>query len=293
MPENDGASGEYSGTRRKDHRFSRAGTVYSGKQRKDGVKIMGYREDLLETRAVVKPGLWAVIPKNGLVNNVIPNLKDCRASIVASPKMGASFVQYVIHAQSGGGTIKAFGLEREVECFLYVLKGDIKIKIGEREQTLTQGGYAFSPAGDGMGFLNTGKGEAKILFYRQKYISLKGYEACTVFGNVNDIEYEVYDEMENVYIKDLLPKDLGFDMNMHILAFEPGASHSIVETHVQEHGAYILSGEGMYLMDDQWLGIKKDDFMWFGPYCPQCSYGVGRELFSYIYSKDCNRDAAL
>jgi len=110
---------------------------------------------------------------------------------------------------------------------------------------------------------------------------------------VNDIEYRIYDEMENVYIKDLLPTELGYDMNMHILAFEPGGCHPIVETHVQEHGAYILSGEGMYLLDEKWLGIKKEDFIWFGPYVPQCAYGVGRELFAYIYSKDCNRDVIL
>ena len=46
-------------------------------------------------------------------------------------------------------------------------------------------------------------------------------------------------------------------------------------------------------MDDTWLGIKKEDFMWFGPYCPQCAYGVGTEPFAYIYSKDCNRDVIL
>ena len=46
-------------------------------------------------------------------------------------------------------------------------------------------------------------------------------------------------------------------------------------------------------MDDTWLGIKNEDFMWFGPYCPQCAYGVGTEPFAYIYSKDCNRDVIL
>ena len=55
---------------------------------------MSYPEDLLSTRAVVKPGLWAVIPKTGLVNNVIPNIIGGKVSIVCSPKMGASFTQY-------------------------------------------------------------------------------------------------------------------------------------------------------------------------------------------------------
>ena len=82
-------------------------------------------------------------------------------------------------------------------------------------------------------------------------------------------------------------------MNMHILSFNPGGCHSFIETHVQEHGAYILSGEGMYFMENSWMPIKKNDFMWFGPYVAQGCYGVGKEPFAYIYSKDCNRDVEI
>ncbi len=28
-------------------------------------------------------------------------------------------------------------------------------------------------------------------------------------------------------------------MNIHILTFQPGASHGYIETHYQEHGAFI------------------------------------------------------
>lgn len=253
---------------------------------------MGYRNDLLGTRAEVHPGLWAVIPPNGLVNNVIPYITGCRVSIVASPKMGASFVQYVVEASKGGKTVDRFGKAEYEESFLYVISGNIKVSIDGIDYELKDGGYAFAPAGIGMMFENMGD-DAKLLLYKQRYIPIEGHEARTVVGNVNDMEYTIYDDMENVFIKDLLPTDLGFDMNMHILSFEPGASHSIVETHVQEHGMYILSGEGMYLLDKTWMGIKKDDFVWFGAYCPQCSYGVGREPFAYIYSKDCNRDVEI
>lgn len=253
---------------------------------------MGYRNDLLGTRAEVHPGLWAVIPPDGLVNNVIPYITGCKVSIVASPKMGASFVQYVVEVSKEGKTTDRFGKAEYEESFLYVISGNIKVSIDSIDYELKDGGYAFAPAGIGMMFENMGD-NAKLLLYKQRYIPLKGHEAKTVIGNVNDMEYMIYDDMENVFIKDLLPTDLGFDMNMHILSFEPGASHSIVETHVQEHGMYILSGEGMYLLDKTWMGIKKDDFVWFGAYCPQCSYGVGREPFAYIYSKDCNRDVEI
>lgn len=49
---------------------------------------MSYPKDILSTRVVVKPGIFAVLPEDGLVNNVIPSIKNCRVSIVASPKWG-------------------------------------------------------------------------------------------------------------------------------------------------------------------------------------------------------------
>ena len=61
-----------------------------------------------------------------------------------------------------------------------------------------------------------------------------------VFGDINKIEENIYDNMDNVFLRDLLPNDLDFDMNMHTLKFMPDGSHPFVETHVQEHGAYLL-----------------------------------------------------
>ena len=254
---------------------------------------MGYPSDILSSRAIVKPGLYAVIPKDGLVNNVIPYLQKCRTSIIASPKMGASFVQYVCYVEPSGGTMAPFGAGEKEESFLYVISGGLTASSEGKTFELTEGGYLYAPPASGFKFNNIGETEAKILLYKQIYIPYQGANPYLHTGNVNDMQYRDYAEMENVYIKDLLPVELNFDMNMHVLAFAPGGCHPFVETHVQEHGAYVLSGEGMYLLDDQWMGIKKDDFIWFGPYVTQGAYGVGRELFTYIYSKDCNRDVIL
>lgn len=254
---------------------------------------MSYPKDLLATRSIVKPGLFAVITKGGLVNNVIPYIKNCRVSIVASPKMGASFVQYVVIAQPNGYCDGRFAAGTQEEGFIYLMSGRLKVCCDGKEYFFSDGDYLYAPAGVGFTFENIGASEARLLLYKQVYVPLEDAKPYVYTGNTNKIEYRVYEEMENVFIKDLLPTELGFDMNMHILAFAPGGCHPIVETHVQEHGAYVLSGEGMYLLDDQWMGIKKDDFIWFGPYVAQAAYGVGRELFAYIYSKDCNRDVVL
>ena len=255
---------------------------------------MGYPSDILSTRAVIRPGKYVVIPPEGLVNNVIPGIENCRVSIVASPKYGASFVQYLITAQLGGGTSRPFGREEGIEVFFYVLEGTGTVRAGGEEHPVGAGDYLYTPAGTGMEFCCTGEEPMRAILYKQRYIPAEGVgEPQICFGNEADLEVFHLDDMENVEMKNFLPTDLAYDMNFHILSFAPGASHSFVETHIQEHGMYILEGEGVYLLDEDWRLIKKGDFVWFGPYCPQAAYAAGRTRYTYIYSKDCNRDAAI
>lgn len=255
---------------------------------------MGYPKDHLVTRSVIKLGEYAVIPPEGRVINVVPGFEGLKMTILASPKLGASFVQYIAQVSPGGKTTKIFGGEG-IETFVYVLdgKGELKVEVGSEVQTLQQGGYVFAPADLGMSFINPSSEAIRILLYKQIYIPLEGHKAVTVFGNVHDIPERIYDDMENVFVTDLLPTHLGFDMNMHILSFEPDGCHPFVETHVQEHGAYLTSGQGIYLLGAEWVQVKKEDFMWFGPFMQQAVYATGRERLTYIYSKDCNRDVIL
>lgn len=62
---------------------------------------MGYPSDLLSSRAVVKPGMYAIIPPEGRVFNVIPGIEGCRMTILCTPKMGAGFVQHIGTALPG------------------------------------------------------------------------------------------------------------------------------------------------------------------------------------------------
>lgn len=92
--------------------------------------------------------------------------------------------------------------------------------------------------------LATLKRKTASYFYINAAILLSRACPWLVSGNASQLERIHYEGMEDVILLDFLPKELGFDMNMHILSFEPGASHGYIETHVQEHGAYILSGQG-------------------------------------------------
>jgi len=256
---------------------------------------MGYPEGFLETRAIVKHGQYAVIPPEGRVINVVPGFEGFKLSILASPKMGAGFVWYIGEVAPGAKTTKTFGGDG-IETFVYFLdgEGELTVTVDGEDKVLKQGGYVFSPAELGMDIKNESEGTMRIILYKQRYIPLEGHKAKVVVGNVNDIEEQIYDNMENVFLKDLLPTDdLGFDMNMHILSFEPAGSHPFVETHVQEHGAYLTSGQGFYLLGQDWIQVKKEDFIWMGAFTEQGTYATGRERLTYIYSKDCNRDVDL
>ena len=141
--------------------------------------------------------------------------------------------------------------------------------------------------------------KATLYVYRRRYEPVAGHSAHTVVGNANDLEWMSYEGMENCYVQDFLPSahDIGFDMNMHILKFHIGASHGYIETHVQQHGMYFLSGKSMYRLGDDWVPLQKGDYCFMDAYVPQACYAVGdegrEEELVYIYSKDCNRDIAL
>lgn len=254
---------------------------------------MPYPIGPLVSRAVIRPNEFALIPSCGLVNNVIPGFSKCRCSILASPKMGASFVHYSITAEPDGAC-DGFGGEG-LETFIFVRTGSLQVTVDEKTHELVSGGYVYAAPGKIMRFINASLEETRIVLYKQRFVPLPGRADLpwTVIGNVSDIVQREYDGMANVFIQDLLPTDLVFDMNMHILSFLPGGGHPFVETHIQEHGAHLLSGEGMYNLGNEWYTVEKEDYIWFGPYVPQAAYATGREPLTYIYSKDCNRDAAI
>ena len=256
----------------------------------------GYPSDLLSNRSIVKRHSFAIITPQGRVTNVIPGIKDATMTILCTPKMGAGFVQLIGKLGPQAHTEFPYATEAHEESFLYVLDGaiELEVAVGEEKKVLTQGGFAYAPAGVGIGFKNVNGREGRILLYKQRYIAHpQGLKPWTVFGNINEVPFRDYDGMANVHVKDFLPINEAFDMNMHILSFDPGASHNICETHVQEHGAYIYEGEGMYLLDEVWYPTKTEDFIWMGAFSTQAAYAVGRGPFSYIYSKDCHRDVEI
>lgn len=254
----------------------------------------GYREGLLETRSVIKKDNYAVITPDGLVNNVVPGFEDCDITILGSPRLGARFVDYLVTLKNQGGNKEGFG-GNGVQTFIYVVYGKINAHADGKQYQLNEGGYLYVPPHLELTFENNNNGEdSRVFLYKKRYQPIEGHTPEVVTDNVNDLKQEAYEGMEEVLVQDLLPKEIAYDMNIHILSFKPGASHGYIETHVQEHGAYVLSGRGMYNLDNDWLPVDKGDYIFMGAYSPQATHAVGLdEPFAYIYSKDANRDIEI
>ncbi|AQP54144.1 (S)-ureidoglycine aminohydrolase [Vagococcus penaei] len=254
---------------------------------------LGYPTDVLQSRAIVERGNFAIIPPQGLVKNTLPNFENCELTIMSTPKLGASFVDYLCRVLPGGGNTAGFG-GNGIETFLYVLDGELEVSDGVETFSLTTGGYIYVPATKKLTFENKSTQATETFLYKKRYQEVEGLSTDTYVNNSANIVGENYEDMTDVDFQTLLPTDLAFDMNFHILSFATGGSHGYIETHYQEHGALLLSGEGMYNLDNHWIPVKKGDYIFMGAYNLQACYSVGRNApLSYLYSKDCNRDVDL
>ena len=87
--------------------------------------------------------------------------------------------------------------------------------------------------------------------------------------------------------------DMRHDMHCTIVTFEPGGAIPFPETHVMEHGLYVLEGKAVYLLNNDWVEVQEGDFMWLRAFCPQACYAGGPGRFRYLLYKDVNRHMAL
>jgi (S)-ureidoglycine aminohydrolase len=82
-------------------------------------------------------------------------------------------------------------------------------------------------------------------------------------------------------------------MHVNIVTFAPGAVIPFAETHVMEHGIYVLEGKAVYRLNDDWVEVEAGDFLWLRAFCPQACYAGGPGNFRYLLYKDVNRHARL
>jgi (S)-ureidoglycine aminohydrolase len=234
---------------------------------------------------------YALMPLEGFPASRLPTWPDAEVRVLASPALGAAFVQYLIDIPAG----KAgnFPASPEVENFHFVLSGSGTFRGGPGvEREVRPGSFGLTPPERGVTFKAT---EAmRLILLRKQYEPAPGIELFTgVYGEEADVKKQVWADNPHSLLQTLIPDELSYDLAMNIFTFDPGFGLPIVETHVMEHGLYFLQGKGLYYLGDEWMEVERDDFIWMGPYCPQSFYATGPTSSRYLYYKNVNREIPL
>jgi (S)-ureidoglycine aminohydrolase len=243
----------------------------------------------LVTSRVVVARNYAILPPEGIPETALPEWRLCASRVLAAPAMGARFAQYLLDLQGGGGSEQT--LREEIETFFYVLSGAVTLEANGKRHGLAPGGYAYLQPGSR--FALNATAASRVLWLKKVYQPFGAKRPADVVGNESGVKGEPFMDVKELLLKKLLPEEPAYDMAMNIFTFPPGYSLPITETHVMEHGLYMLEGQGLYYLGDKWSEVQGGDFIWMGPYCPQSFYATSSFPARYIYYKDVNRDVEL
>ena len=255
--------------------------------------------DLLTGRAVFTEA-YAVIPKGvmrDIVTSSLPFWRNTRAWVLARPLSGfaETFSQYIMEVGPGGGSDKPEP-DAGAEGVLFVVEGELTVTLAGTTHLMRPGGYAYIPPASAWSVKNEGREAVRFHWIRKAYEAVDGLDAPEAFvTSEQDIAPTPMPGTEGKWATTRFvdPEDMRHDMHVTIVTFEPGAVIPFAETHVMEHGLYVLEGKAVYRLNQDWVEVEAGDFMWLRAFCPQACYAGGPGKFRYLLYKDVNRHARL
>lgn len=254
---------------------------------------------LLTDRAMFTDA-YAVIPKgtnSDIVTSLLPFWEGARFWVLSRPLSGfaETFSQYIAEVQPGGGSERP-ETDAGVEAVLFVVEGAMSLTIDGASHEMKTGGYAYLPPNVPWTLHNNGAQTVKFHWIRKAYQAVDGLDLPDAFvTNENDIEPTAMPGTDGKWATSRFvdPSDLRHDMHVTIVTFQPGAVIPFAETHVMEHGLYVLEGKAVYRLNQDWVEVEAGDYMLLRAFCPQACYAGGPGPFRYLLYKDVNRHMPL
>ena len=254
----------------------------------------------LHTGRAVFTEAYAVIPKgvySDIVTSYLPHWDATRLWIIARPLSGfaETFSQYIMEVSPGGGSTDPEP-DPAAEGVLFVVEGGASLSVAGKTHALAPGSYAYLPPSTPWQLRNDSKAPVRFHWIRKAYEPAAGIPAPDpLVRNERDIAPTAMPDTQGRWATTRFvdPADLRHDMHVTIVSFEPGGLIPFEETHVMEHGLYVLEGKAVYRLNRDWVEVEAGDFMWLRAFCPQACYAGGPDRFRYLLYKDVNRHATL
>lgn len=254
---------------------------------------------LLSDRAVFTEA-YAIIPRGvmrDIVASALPHWEKTRLWVLSRPLSGfaETFSQYIMEVSPGGGSSRP-ELDACAEGVLFVVEGEMTLTIAGQQHRMQEGGYAFIPPGASWQLFNESDAPLRFHWVRKAYEHVDGIDVPEAFvTNETDITPTEMPGTEGRWTTTRFvdPQDIRHDMHVNIVNFQPGGVIPFAETHVMEHGLYVLEGKAVYHLNQDWVEVEAGDYMWLRAFCPQACYAGGPGPFRYLLYKDVNRHMKL
>ncbi len=255
--------------------------------------------DLLTGRAVFTEA-YAVIPKgvmSDIVTSCLPFWENTRAWVLSRPLSGfaETFSQYIMEVAPGGGSDRPEP-DSGAEAALFLVEGELAVTVEGRRHLMRPGGFAFIPPASRWAVHNESNAPARFHWIRKAYDFVDGINAPEAFfADEAAIAPTPMPGTDGKWATTRFvdPADMRHDMHVTVVTFEPGAVIPFAETHVMEHGLYVLEGKAVYRLNQDWVEVEAGDYMWLRAFCPQACYAGGPGKVRYLLYKDVNRHMKL
>ncbi len=257
------------------------------------------QDQLLTDRAMFTEA-YAVIPKGtmrDITTSFLPFWEGTRLWVIARPMTGfaETFSHYIMEVMPGGGSDRA-ETDPMAQGVLFVVEGTLDVTVAGATHTLREGGYAYLPPESGWTMRNTGDAPVRFHWIRKAYQSVPGLaQPDVIISSDSEVAPTPMPGTDGKWATTRFvdPSDLRHDMHVTVVTFEPGAVIPFLETHVMEHGLYVLEGKAVYRLNQDWVEVEAGDYMWLRAFCPQACYAGGPGRFRYLLYKDVNRHMPL
>ena len=131
---------------------------------------MRLQEDnhLAIARPFLQPGVACFMPRAFMCGSQLPDWKGTTVFFLATPKLGAKFLECTLEISKDGGSIGR--IQNKYENYMFVLEGSVELTLYGKRHTMEKHGYFWAPPGSDFELVNKREETARVLWVRKIYV---------------------------------------------------------------------------------------------------------------------------